>query len=621
MVGYPPAAATVGGTGLSDTVTMTLPAGRRSAGLREVLAGACCWLAFAAGAAEAQTAPPAPRAPTREEVQRPVQAAPREQGPRLEVDSDIQRAPCALDDPQFRDIRFTPTSVVFEDLRGLAPEALRGAYEPYLGREQPVSVLCEIRDRAATILREAGYVASVEVPEQRIEGGTVRFQVLMARLTAIRVRGDAGRAERMIAGYLEHLTGREVFNRYEAERYLLLAGDLPGYNVRLALRSAGAGRGEVIGEVTVVRTPGLADFSVQNFGSRELGRWGALLRGQVYGITGLGDRTTLALFATPDFDEQRTVQVGHDFRLGSEGFALSGQLTYAWAHPDLGDPLVDIEARTLLATFEASYPFIRLQSHSLRGALGLDLVDQDVDFNDLPLSRDRLRVAFLRLDAEAQQLGDAARYTTAEPRWRTTASVQLRRGIGTLGASEGCGAALVNCTSASAVPPSRLEGDPTATVIRGEATGQWRPVPNVTFALGATGQYSGHPLFAFEEFAAGNYTVGRGYDPGTILGDSGLGFQAELRFGRAYPRSADGYAVQGYVFLDRAWVWNEDRLSIVATRDRLSSIGAGVRAAWGDRARLDLVLAVPLDRAGLQTERPDPRLLVSLTTRLWPWSF
>ena len=32
-------------------------------------------------------------------------------------------------------------------------------------------MICEIRDRAATILREAGYIAAVEVPEQRIADG------------------------------------------------------------------------------------------------------------------------------------------------------------------------------------------------------------------------------------------------------------------------------------------------------------------------------------------------------------------------------------------------------------------------------------------------------------------
>ena len=56
-------------------------------------------------------------------------------------------------------------------------------------------------------------------------------------------------------------------------------------------------------------------------------------------------------------------------------------------------------------------------------------------------------------------------------------------------------------------------------------------------------------------------------------------------------------------------------------RQRLASVGGGVRGTYGDRAQLDVLLAVPLNRAGLQTERADPRILVSLTTKLWPWSF
>jgi hemolysin activation/secretion protein len=77
--------------------------------------------------------------------------------------------------------------------------------------------------------------------------------------------------------------------------------------------------------------------------------------------------------------------------------------------------------------------------------------------------------------------------------------------------------------------------------------------------------------------------------------------------------------VQPYVFVDRATVWNED-VQTVGGRQTLTSVGGGVRAVYGDRGQLDVVLAAPLDRAGLQTERGDVRLLVSLTTRLWPWS-
>jgi hemolysin activation/secretion protein len=582
-------------------------------------AGAC--LQYPANA-QVSPAPPPVAPPTREEVQRAPVRPPAEARSRLTVEGGIERAPCALADEAYRDVRFPVRSVSFEGLREVQPDALRAAYQEFVGTEQPVAVICEIRDRAATILRNAGYVAAVEVPEQRIADGNVQFQVLMAKLVGIRVRGDAGNAERTIAAYLERLTEQEVFNRHTAERYLLLAGDLPGYDVRLSLRSAGAGRGEVIGEVAVLRTPGRVDFNVQNFGSRDLGRWGGLLRGEFYGLTGLGDRTSVALFSTADFQEQQTLQLGHDFRVGGEGLTLSGQFTYAWAEPGLADPNFNVKARTLLATAEASFPFVRRQAETVRGAIGLDFIDQRVSFNGIPLSRDHLRVGFIRFDLEGIEpgsLGGFGGFSAAEPRWRGSATLQLRQGFDIFGASEDCGPAFARCRVPGVVPPSRIEGDPTATVLRFEAYGEYRPVPNITFALGSRLQYSGEALLSFEEYSAGNYTVGRGYDPGTLLGDRGAGIQAELRFGSIIPKAIDALAVQPYVFVDRATVWNED-VQTVGGRQTLTSVGGGVRAVYGDRGQLDVVLAAPLDRAGLQTERGDVRLLVSLTTRLWPWS-
>lgn len=573
--------------------------------------------------AYAQEAPVGQVAPTREEIERAPLQPPVQAPPRLTVEGGVERAPCALADPANAGVTFAVNNVVFDDLQQVSPEILRPAYAEYLGTQQPVAVICEIRDRAATILRDLGYIAAVEVPEQRIAEGTVRFQVLMAKLVGVRVRGDAGNAERTIAAYLERLTDQPVFNRFQAERYLLLAGDLPGYDVRLSLRSANAGRGEVVGEVAVIRTPGQIDLNVQNFGSRDLGRWGALLRGQFYGLTGLGDRTTIAVFSTSDFEEQQTLQLAHDFRIGSEGLTLSGQFTYAWAEPDLDDDRLEVKARTLLGTLEASYPFVRAQDATVRGAVGLDLINQKVDFNDVPLTRDKLRVAYLRFDIDTTDLDSINRiggFSIAEPRWRGVASVELRQGLDIFDASEGCGRRFVNCTGAGKVPISRLEGDPSGTVARFEAFGEYRPVPKIAFALGMRAQYSKEPLLSFEEYSAGNYTVGRGYDPGTLLGDSGLGFNAEVRFGTIIPAAINRVSVQPYLFADRAWVWNRDFGNDGDDRQNLTSIGAGVRGLYGDRAQYDVLLTVPLERAGLLTERPDVRLLVSLTTKLWPWS-
>jgi hemolysin activation/secretion protein len=560
-----------------------------------------------------------PPAPTREELERPLPERIAPPRARLTVEGEVEHAPCALDRPDYQSVRLTLTGAVFDDLKGLPAEALRPAFDSELGRDNPIAIVCQIRDRAAAILREAGYIAAVEVPEQRIAGGVVHFRVVMARLVGLRVRGNAGRNEDMIAHYLQPLTTREVFNRYEAERALLLAGDLPGYTVRLALRSAGEARGEVIGEVLVSHMPVLVDATIQNLGSRELGRWGMLVRAQFFGLTGLGDRTTIGAFTTADTHEQQTLLIAHDFRLGSHGLALGGQLTYSWARPDLGNPAIDIGSRTLFATLEANYPFVRRQRRTIRGAAGVDIIDQDIDFGGAPINRDRLRVGYVRLTADLLGLetGDP-RYTPAEPRWRLSAAAELRQGFDLLGASAGCGPTLAACFAPGAVPPTRFEGDPTAFVLRGTAVAEYRPIPEIAFALSARGQYSPHPLFSFEEFSAGNYSEGRGYDPGALLGDSGIGVQAELRFGGINPRAPDDFRLQPFLFLDQAWVWNQDKIFSLG-RQELTSIGGGIRVAYGDRFRLELMVAAPLDALPGQSGRGDPRLLLNFTTRLWPW--
>ena len=571
-----------------------------------------------AAAAAAQSTPPPTLPPTREEVTRPV-APPLPPPPaKLEVEGGVERAPCALDEPRYRSIHFVLRGAEFDGLKGLAPQDLASAYAPYVGRDVPISVVCEIRDRAGTILRDAGYIAAVQVPEQTISSGNIRFQVLMAHLTQVRVRGEATGAERIIAGYLNQLTKQPVFNRNQAERYLLLAGDLPGYTVRLTLRPAGTAPGDVIGDVIVQRTRGYVDFNVQNGGSHELGPLGGLLRAQVFGLTGLGDRTSVSLFSTADFHEQQTLQLAHDFRLGPQGLTISDAFTYAWARPTV--PNATVLAHTLLNSFEVGYPLLRRQAATVRTSTGMDFVNQDVRLNGIGLSRDRLRVAFLRLaaDAIATDFTDV-RFSTAEPPWRVGTYLEFRKGLHVLGATD-CGPNSADCLASGEIPPSRLDGQSDAAVFRGSANGEYRPIADLTFSLAARAQYAWKPLLSFEQFAAGNYTVGRGYDPGALIGDSGWGTQAEIRIGSLVPASASKAALEGYFFWDHAMVYDRGNLVKIAGSKYLNSVGTGARVNW-NRFALDAAFAVPLNRVGLGHTRTGPRFLVSLTTRLFPWSY
>lgn len=557
----------------------------------------------------AQSAPPG-SAPTREELNRAGQTEPAGGRPsRLSVEGDLERAPCPFDDARYRDVTTRFSSVQFDGLRGISPEALAGSWSDLSGRDVPVAALCTIRDRAATALRAMGYLAAVQVPPQRIEqGGTVRFDVLMARLVAIEVRGDAGNAERLIAAHLETLKGQPIFNSREAERQLLLVRDLPGYDVRLTLRPAGTAPGEVMGEVRITREPVRFDVNIQNLGSRPVGRFGGLARLQLNDLTGMGDSTSLSLYNTAQTREQTVLQIGHSMAIGHDGLRLSGDFTYAWTKPDID---LTVKSETLIASAGLAYPLVRKQTGTLVLGGGIDIIDQKVNFGAVPLSEDHLRVLYLRAEGEwrdSESLGSTTGYSAYEPRWRLAASAEARQGIGTLGAS-------------SATDPllSRFGADPSAFVIRAQATGEWRPVPAFTLALSPRAQYSAVPLLSFEEMSAGNYTIGRGYDPGVIAGDKGLGFAAEARIGSLMPHARNDLALQPFVFFDAAWMWNEDAILAGTNPMKVSSAGGGVRGAFGNFGRFDLTLAAPLRDRPFDGRKGDVRLLFSITTQLWPW--
>ncbi|AWW74031.1 hemolysin [Erythrobacter sp. KY5] len=544
-------------------------------------------------------------APTREELQG-IARTEQLPAPRLNIEGGIERSPCALADPQYADVTLTIREVNFNGLKGAAPEELEPAWKPFEGEEHPVAVLCEIRDAAATILRNKGYLAATQVPTQRIEDGSVNFEVLYGRISAVRARGETRGAEAKLQQYLGRLAEDEIFDRNKAERALLLARDLPGYAVNLTLRPGGEGPGDLIGEVTVQREKYAFNFAMQNYGADATGPLGAQVQAQFFGLTGLGDVTSLSYFASSDFSEQHVINAGHEFRPGGDGLVIAGQFTYAWTAPDLGTaaavgvPVADLQAETLVAGISAGYPILRTQGENVFASAGFDYIDQDVDFI-APLSRDRIRVGWLRVEYDSIDLANRV------PQYQASASLEFRQGFDIFGASSVC---LGPTCPADQINPGRLDGSPTSSIIR--ATGDLELALSQLLALSfrPRAQWSlGGGLFGFEEFAAGNFTVGRGYDPGTIIGDDGVAMTTELRTTTLPLGGPGNMAIQPYAFFDLAKTWNEG----AEPNDELYSTGAGARLSFAGRYGLDALVAVPLKRAGLQTERGDVRVLFTLT--------
>ena len=137
-----------------------LKSGDRSNGALKLLFGiAACLMSPLApiATAHAQTATP----PTREELQIGQRPEARSASSSLSLEGDIERGPCPFDEPSFAQMQVNFSSVTFANLPGIDANALDAAWTDKADRDLPVATLCQVRDRAATILHQMGFLAAV----------------------------------------------------------------------------------------------------------------------------------------------------------------------------------------------------------------------------------------------------------------------------------------------------------------------------------------------------------------------------------------------------------------------------------------------------------------------------
>ncbi|ODT89529.1 ShlB/FhaC/HecB family hemolysin secretion/activation protein [Phenylobacterium sp. SCN 70-31] len=504
--------------------------------------------------------------------------------------------PCPLESS---DVQVNLSSVTFRGVTALDDDELRAAYAEYLGRSQPVSVVCAIRDRAARIIFDRGVLARVEIPEQRISGGALVLEVIEAHVVNVRVRGDVGPVQETIERYAEKLRGMKPFDMARAQRYLLLASDTPGVRVRAAIRpSSSPERGAVDIDLTVARDGPTAFANVQNTGSKAVGRWGGLLRAEFAGFTPYGESTALTVFHTLDSKEQWLVQLAETARFGSEGLVGRASITYGQSEPGGALAPVDLQSKSLVGNIEAAYPLLRSRNRNLYLAGGLDVVDQKTDFGGVTrLSHDQLRVVYARAD------GDYRTELSGRP-LLLRGGATLRKGLSILGGSDSGDVLL-----------SRFAGKPDAWVLKAQGGADIVLGERLTGMFRGQAQYSDSVLLPYEQISVGGLTVGRGYDPAAALGDKGLSGAFELRYGphQLHPK----VQAAPYAFFDAGYVVNNKTSVTLAEKDRtLTSVGAGVIFRLFNRANLEVTYAHPLDATRPGGPRRGDRVLIQLTASL-----
>jgi hemolysin activation/secretion protein len=546
--------------------------------------------------------------PTREQLD------PQSQQPRTVPSLDTLipgQAPAAPVVENLDDVVFRIDRIIFQGTDDIPAEDLAQLYADVRGQSISLAALRRIADETQTYFRRKGFTFTrVVVPEQRIENGLVTLRVIRGYISSVQVVGGSANSNAAVRRVLSQLETGRVWEEGYVERALLLARRIPGVALRFDVQRGVGDPGAIELIARVEDSAGQVLVSANNLGSSMIGPTGGFLQGRLNNLSSLGDQTEIGVFSTSDGEEQRIIQAGHRILLTREGLSLNTQLAFAQARPGAGAAPLDLESEALTARVELAYPIHIDRALQVDVAGGLEAVNQlSYALGSVKLVDERLRVGFVRLEARYDSLADHTRDVLSHDSkapppgfpflMRTT--LEMRKGVDALGASP-----------AGSTRLTRSDADPEALVWRGETD----LVVSTPSPLGARvrlrGQHTEDGLASYEEFGIGSYTIGRGYEPSVVAGDTGVAGAFELTW--RLPDSSLGKSLEGFVFTDMARIWNPGAATL--KRRDLTSYGAGIRGRVFDLFDAEIAYAKPAHQPvqGM-TSQTDPKVLVNFAYR------
>ncbi len=133
-------------------------------------------------------------------------------------------------------IRFELREIRIEGNTRYDKAVLESYYQHMLGKQVSLAELVDLANRLTAKYRQDGYLLTqVVVPEQSIEGGKVRLQVIEGYLEHVQIKGTVDGPRVRVEELLAPLTEKRPLDADTLERGLLLVGDLLGVNVQSVL--------------------------------------------------------------------------------------------------------------------------------------------------------------------------------------------------------------------------------------------------------------------------------------------------------------------------------------------------------------------------------------------------
>ena len=429
----------------------------------------------------------------------------------------------------------------------------------------------KIRNRRVTVA--ALYAAAGEIEAAYAQAGLVLVRVTIPPQKL--VNGGAFKIS-IIDGFIEAIDDASVPERVrgltlaQIERQLLLAGDVPGVQLRSALT-----RGSVAGGTKLVlegdwRPVSLA-VGADNKQGTEYRRTAFSARGSLNSVFGFGELVYGSAITGRDAGTllggaplRRIFGLGVVAPIGIGGLTLNPEYTRSDTNPRVSGGALQTRGLYERLAVRAAYPLIKTRTESLNIAGSFELINERQTLTGFAtkLNEDRLRIFTLGLDWSKALAWDA----------NFSSGLTLTQGVDGLGARNAAEAL------ASTIPLSRQGSRPDFSKI----DGRFRYNQNLALGLTAAAILRGQATFtgalpSAAQFALDGDESLSAFPLGALSADSGATARAELARPWFVEASPFGVIISPYLFAAYGAGRLERPTALELRHIRATSFGAGLR--------------------------------------------
>jgi hemolysin activation/secretion protein len=454
----------------------------------------------------------------------------------------------------------------------LSPAEVQAALNPWTGPGRDFGDVQRALEALEALYHARGYkVVTVQLPEQELNGGVVRLNVIQTRLSRVTVGGNRWFSEANIRAGLPTLRPGQTPNLQDVSANLRLVNENPAKKVKLNLAAAEA-EDEVEARVEVVdERPWKVMFSADNTGTEATGETHAGVMLQHANLWGRDHVGSLQYTTTAERPDRVAVwSAGYHIPLYTLGDSID--LFASYSNVDSGTVnagIFDLAVSGKGAVYGARYTHALAKRGNLesRLAYGVDYkaYKNNVVFGGQNFGND--------VSVHPLSIGWAGSAVTSDGEANIALTVLQNIAGGPRGGTRDFAAVRANAKASytmlrfSAALSNVIAGDwQTRVLLNGQATGD--------------------ALVPGEQFGAGGSTTVRGFGERDLATDSGFVTNVELYTPNLCTRA--GWQCRLLGFYDSAWGQRNHILPGELRRTAISSAGLGLRFAAASRASVQL---------------------------------